>query len=224
MGKFLQEKAERTHKVHLNSGRYISAIESIVENPEWAFIYAPGAGSNIEDPFALSAAEKLAVHGIALIRFQFPFSERGSRSPDAEAVLLESWESIVNSFNDAAPRIVIGGRSLGGRIASSLIAKGQIVDALALFAYPLHPPGLPDRKRTDHFSTISIPTFFCSGTKDAFGSPAELESASSIITGSSLNLMEGADHGFRAGKLRAQAEVWDEAIGLFIAWLKQLSI
>jgi len=218
----LAEVLQITHNVPLSKGRYLTAVEAVVENPDWIFIYAPGAGSNISDPFAIHAVNKLADQRISIIRFQFPFSERGSKSPDSENVLLESWESVANSFNRTDQKIVIGGRSLGGRIASKLTANGYNVDALALFAYPLHAPASPDSLKTEHFDAISVPTFFCSGTKDAFGSPEQLKTASSIIKGSLLHLLDSADHGFRGGKKRTQVEVWDEAIESFCEWMKTL--
>ena len=104
---------------------------------------------------------------------------------------------------------------MGGRIASQVVAQGTAVEALALFAYPLHPPGSPDRRRDKHLPEISVPTLFCSGTRDSFGSPNELKQAASTVGRSRVHLLEGADHGFRILKSsgRTEEDVWEEAAG-----------
>ncbi|HET9476105.1 MAG TPA: alpha/beta family hydrolase, partial [Dehalococcoidia bacterium] len=111
----------------------------------WTFIYAPGAGSNIHDPFGAFAARELASGGITVIRFQFPYQEAAKRAPDRPQVLEEAWRAVIDAIRPGDGRLVIGGRSMGGRIASQVVAQGVEVDALALFAYPLHPPGKPEQ-------------------------------------------------------------------------------
>ena len=97
-----------------------------------------------------------------------------------------------------------------------------MADAVALFAYPLHAPGDPARARTEHLPSIGIPTFFCSGTRDAFGAPDELAAAAADVPDATLHLLEGADHGFAGGRARPRTEVWDEAIGALAGWLEGL--
>ena len=92
--------------------------------------------------------------------------------------------------------VAIGGRSMGGRIASAVVASGVEVDALALFAYPLHPPGRPDQTRDGHLAAIGVPTLFCSGTRDAFATPEELNAAAAKVSAARFHIMEGADHGY----------------------------
>ncbi len=110
---------------------------------------------------------------------------------------------------------------MGGRIASQVVAQGAPVDALALFAYPLHPSGDPSRRRDEHLSDIGVPTLFCSGTRDSFGSPAELEQAASRAGSSRLHLLDGADHGFNVLKRtgRSKQDVWREVVEVLVDWL-----
>ena len=104
---------------------------------------------------------------------------------------------------------------------SFLDAPGEAVHALALFAYPLHAPGRADSQRVEHLRSIGVPTLFCSGTRDAFGSPEELRGAAALVEDSALHLLEGADHGFATLKSsgRTREDVWREAVDAMLAWL-----
>ncbi len=199
----------------------VSVLQNAVEGAEWTFVYAPGAGSNLRDPFGRRLAERLPETGISLVRFQFPYQEAGSRRPDSPATLLATWRAVLESSRSDGTRISIGGRSLGGRIASVLASEGASVDALALFAYPLHPPGRPERLRTAHLPAIACPALFCSGTRDAFASPDELTATAALVPDARVHLLDGADHGFATLKSsgRSREDVWDEAAGVLVRWL-----
>jgi hypothetical protein len=110
---------------------------------------------------------------------------------------------------------------MGGRIASQVVARRAAADALVLFAYPLHPIGQPERLRDAHLPDIAIPTLFCSGTKDAFGTPEELRAAVLRTPKGRLHLMEGADHGFAGakGSGRTRREIWREALEAALAFV-----
>jgi predicted alpha/beta-hydrolase family hydrolase len=125
---------------------------------------------------------------------------------------------------EIAPRLVAAGRSMGGRIASQVVAQGVEVAALALFAYPLHPPGRPDATRDQHLATIAVPTLFVSGTRDAFGSADELGAVAAKMARARVNLLEGADHGFSVAKSTGstRTDVWDEAYRYLVAFLSGL--
>ena len=107
-------------------------------------VYAPGAGSNLNDPFGRYLAQHLAGAGISTVRFQFPYMEDRKRRPDPPRLLEETWREVIRIVRPSSGRLVIGGRSMGGRIASQVVAQGTKVDGLALFAYPLHPPSNPE--------------------------------------------------------------------------------
>jgi hypothetical protein len=189
--------------------------------PGWLFAYAPGAGAGLNDPFGAFASGALAAEGVATLRFQFPYAEEGRRTPDPPQLLEATWRAVVDVARPRAPRLVIGGRSMGGRIASQVVAQGTAVDALALLAYPLHPPGQPERTRDAHLSKIAVPTLFCSGTRDAFGTPDELKVAAARMPNAHLHLLEGADHGFAVPRAsgRTRTDVWNECIQAILRWL-----
>ena len=199
----------------------VSAMRTTAKAARWTFIYAPGAGSNIHDPFGTYAARELARSGVSTVRFQFPYMEAGRKSPDRPAILEATWRAVIEAVRSPKPRLVVGGRSMGGRIASIVVADGVTVDALALFAYPLHPPGKPEQMRVDHLTSIKTPTLFCSGTGDAFGSPGELKAASKKVRGARLHLLEGADHGFAVRKStgRTKDDVFAECVATMLMWL-----
>ncbi len=212
---------DTTLRIEIAGGAAVTALRTAARGARWTFVYAPGAGSNIHDPFGAYAARALAGQGVATVRFQFPYMEAGRRSPDRTPALEATWRAAINAARDSKTRIVVGGRSMGGRIASMVVADGVEVDALALFAYPLHPPGKPEQLRTDHLTSIKAPALFVSGTKDAFGAPDELRAASKIVKRSTLHLLEHADHGFAVSKSsgRTRDDVWAEAVAVFAAWI-----
>jgi uncharacterized protein len=200
----------------------VSAVRTAARGARWMFVYAPGAGSNIHDPFGAYAAQELANNGVAVVRFQFPYMDAGRRGPDRPAVLEATGRAVIDAARDGKTKLVVGGRSMGGRIASQVVAQGVVVDALALFAYPLHPPGKPDQTRDAHLGEITVPTLFCSGTSDAFGSPDELRAAATKVRRATLHLLDGADHGFAVRKSsgRMREDVWAEAVAAMVEWLE----
>jgi uncharacterized protein len=189
----------------------------------WTFVYAPGAGSALADPFGLHASRVLADAGVETVRFQFPYMEVGRRSPDRPDVLEATWRAVLDTVRRDAKRVVAGGRSMGGRIASQAAEDGG-VEALALFAYPLHPPGKVDQLRVEHLGKLRLPVLFCSGTRDAFAAPEELRAAARKVRGSTVHLLDGADHGFSVPKSsgRTREDVWEEAVGAMTSWLRSL--
>ena len=147
--------------------------------------------------------------------------EAGKRRPDPSRVLEETWQQVIHSVRPSATKLIIGGRSMGGRIASQVVAQGAQVEGLALFAYPLRPPSNPLKWRDEHLPDIHVPTLFCSGTRDAFGTPEELKAAASKAPDATVRLLECADHGFAVLKSsgRTREDVWTEAIDGLLAWL-----
>ena len=199
----------------------VSVLRNAVDDAAWTFVYAPGAGSNLQDPFGQRLAERLPDAGIALVRFQFPYQEARSRRPDRPSTLLATWRVVLESARTDGTRTAIGGRSLGGRIASVLASEDASVDALGLFAYPVHPPGKPEQSRTAHLPGIVCPALFCSGTRDHYATPDELAAAAALVPRASVHLLDGADHGFATLKSsgRSRDDVWDEAAGALVEWL-----
>ncbi len=208
------------------AGPVTSILTPAEAHPAWLFVYAPGAGSNVNDPFGAHAANVLPAAGISVLRFQFRYQELKRAGPDPNPLLERTWSAVLARGREVAggERLVAGGRSMGGRIASQVAAAGEQVDALALFAYPLHPPGRPDQRRDSHLPRISASALFCSGTRDAFASGDELAAAAAMVKGSRLHLLEGADHGFTVPKSsgRTRQDVWQEACDALQGFLKGL--
>ena len=146
----------------------------------------------------------LSALGVVVERMDFPYRKAGRRAPDRAPKLIAAVVEETEALRPRVARLALGGRSMGGRMCSMAVADGLEADALILVSYPLHPPGRPDRLRTEHFAAIEVPCLFVSGTRDAFGRPDELEAATAAIPGSvTHHWIEGADHGLR----RADAEV-----------------
>jgi len=168
------------------------------------------------------AAGALAANGIETWRFQFPYKEKGRSAPDAPALLQATWRAVVEAVESSGDGpVVIGGRSMGGRIASMVVASGEVaVAGLALLAYPLVPPGRATSDRAEHFPRIGVPVLFCSGTRDNFGTPEQLREAAALAPNATLHFLEGADHGFATlkGSGRSKDEVYGEAVGALLAF------
>lgn len=205
----------------------VSAVYSKPEEPraDLLFAYAPGAGSSLADPFGAYLADQLRQQGLASLRFQFPYMQAGRSLPDRNAVLEATWLAAIEAARELAGRVAVGGRSMGGRIASQVVAQGAEVAGLALFAYPLHPPGRPEQTRDWHLGSIMVPTLFCSGTRDSFASPAELEAAGAAVPTPTFHFIVGADHGFNVRKSSGitRGDVWHEACAILVSFLRSLT-
>ena len=132
----------------------------------------------------------------------FPYRVAGRRAPDSPPVLMAAVVAEAAALSAEAGvgpgQVFLGGRSMGGRICSMAVADGLPAAGLVLVSYPLHPPGRPERLRVEHFPRLRVPCLFVSGTKDAFGSPQELEQAVAAVPGPvTLYQVEGGDHGLR---------------------------
>lgn len=169
----------------------------------------PGAGSNADHPSLL--AIEAAVAPLPVIRHDFPYRRAGRRAPDRAPVLIAD---VVGAVPGAG--WVLGGRSMGGRICSMAVADGLAAAGLVLISYPLHPPGKPDRLRTEHLPRIEVPCLFVSGTRDAFGTPAELEAATATIPGEVTHVwVEGKGH-----DLKGSDQLIAESVVAFLADLR----
>jgi predicted alpha/beta-hydrolase family hydrolase len=219
--------AEQRFSVDVPGSSAISIIATTTEAlAGLTLIYAPGAGSNLNDPFGAFLASRLPEHGIGVWRFQFPYMEAHRGGPDRPPVLEAAWRTVLAEARErGARRIVAGGRSMGGRIASQVVAAGEDVTALALFAYPLHPPGRPTQRRDSHLPSISVPALFVSGTRDDFGTPAELSEAVALVPMGRLHVLDGADHGYKVLKAsgRSQQDVWEDALAAFLSFAGELA-
>lgn len=159
-------------------------------------LLTPGASATREQPALVALDEAVIALGVTVERMDFPYTQAGRRAPDRPPVLLEAVRA--GAARLAVDDLYVGGRSMGGRICSMAVADGLEAKGLVLVSYPLHPPGKPDKLRTEHFPRLTVPCLFVSGTKDTFGRPDELEAATAAIPGEVTHVwIEGGDHGLR---------------------------
>lgn len=183
-----------------------------------AVLLAHGAGADMHATTLTTVSAALAVAGIPSMRFQFPYRSAGRRAPDRAPVLAaairEASGVLARRTKLPLDRLVLGGRSMGGRIASTVVADAddpQPALGLVLLGYPLHPPGKPDQLRVEHLARIDVPVLFVSGTRDAFGTPAELRRAGRRVAGlTSFHWIESGDHGFKT--LKASGTSTEDAL------------
>lgn len=158
-------------------------------------ILAHGAGAGMDSTFMQEFAEGLAERGVRTIRFEFPYMVRrrnGVRSPpDRLAVLIQTWRDVVAEVGDQR-RTCIGGKSMGGRIAS-MVADDLRVAGLVCLGYPFHPPGQPEKLRTEHLARLRTPTLFVQGSRDTFGTEDEIAGYALSKSIRMLSLADG-DH------------------------------
>ena len=189
-------------------------IETAAIEPADAFAaiaIAHGAGLGMDHPFMAGFARRISELGVASMRFNFAYMQKGRRSPDPEAKLRATW---LAAFDEAREQfgdrpIFACGKSLGGRIASMCVADGMPATGLVFLGYPLHPPGKPERVRDDHLYRISVPMLFLEGTADPFAQPAILEGVLERLGDlAELRQVDRGDHSFNVrGEKRDPSDV-----------------
>lgn len=168
---------------------------------------AHGAGAPMDSPFMQAVAEGVAAKGYRVARFEFPYMAKRrddgrKRPPDRADVLLAAWRDVVGRLGPE--RLVIGGKSMGGRIAS-MIADGAAVCGLVCLGYPFHPPGNPQNLRVEHLSTMRTPTLILQGERDPFGTPPEV-SRYDLAPAIRVEWIADGDHSFKPRKSSGRTE------------------
>ena len=193
-------------------------------------ILAHGAGAPQTHPFMTAFARGLSSRGVRVVTFNFSYMERGRRVPDPGARLEACWRAVVAEVRkrqpDTGSRLFVGGKSMGGRIASQVVARdtrdgtSSGVDGLILLGYPLHPPGRPDKLRDAHLPSIDVPMLFVQGGRDAFGTPNELRPVLAGCSSAELFVVDGGDHSFRVRGKNAptEAEIHSTIQNAIIGW------
>jgi uncharacterized protein len=213
-------------QLHVEGVGSVSAL--LVQPPSAWLIYvlAHGAGAGMRHHFLQSVAEALAVHGIATLRYQFPYLEAGRKYPDNPDVLEATVQAACSHAGEIAPGLplIAGGKSLGGRMTSGAAAKRLLpqVRGLVFLGFPLHPPGDAGTRRADHLSRVDVPMLFLQGTRDAFARLDLLTPVCARLPQATLQLVDGGDHSFgvlkRSG--RTNAEVVEELCGEIDRWAR----
>lgn len=214
---------------HVHGAIAVSFVFNGPENADWLFVFAHGAGAGMETPFMDAVAQGMAEQGILVGRFEFPYmrkrrDEGSRRPPDRAPVLLDDFEHRVRQARADFPdkRIAIGGKSMGGRMASMI---GEKADAVIAFGYPFHPPGKPDRLRTGHLQSLSFPMLIVQGERDPFGARTETEGFD-LDAGIHWTWLEDGDHSFKPRKKSgfSEQEHWQKAVDAAVEFLASVSL
>jgi predicted alpha/beta-hydrolase family hydrolase len=195
-----------------------------------AVLLAHGAGSDMHHPFMCFFHQALAAQGLLSIKFNFLYKEQGRKAPDRAPKLEHAFRAVlqaVRQHDSLRPGpLFIGGKSMGGRIASHLAAQGEAVAGLMLLGYPLHPPKKHDRQRRDHLSQIACPMLFLQGTRDPLCELTLLEDALQPLQAPAhVHVIDGADHSFKVPKRsgRTAEKVLEEMLQVMVEWLHRVA-
>ena len=199
---------EWTVELGVGTATTVLAYEAETPSLDAALILAHGAGAGQRSPFMVAFASAIASHGIDTFTFNFPYTEQGRRVPDRRPVLEACYLAVIDAvrrrFASAARPLLIGGKSMGGRIATHVAAADAELRlaGLVLLGYPLHPPGKPDENRDAHLPAIRRPVLVVQGERDAFGTPAELDPAlATMKPDPTLYVVPGGDHSFKVARV-----------------------
>ena len=204
---------------------------------EATLVLGHGAGAGQTSPFMVSFAEGLAARGLDVITFNFLHTEQGRRAPDRGPRLEACYRAVVDAVRGRGAGterrpLLIGGKSMGGRIASQIAAAPEEnatetgpelgVAGLVLLGYPLHPPGRPERMRDAHLPRIQAPMLVVQGSRDSFGTPDELRAVLAPVPAARLHVVEGGDHSFNIRRKSAppREEIYATVMEEIVAWVR----
>jgi predicted alpha/beta-hydrolase family hydrolase len=225
-------KAAGTQKLDIVVGK-AGSVSALLDRPPKAracFVFAHGAGAGMTHPFMETVASGLGERGIATLRYQFPYMEKGSKRPDPPPIAQAAVRAAAAEAAKRCPGLplIAGGKSFGGRMTSQAQAIAPLdgVDGLAFFGFPLHPAGKPSSDRAKHLADVKIPMLFLQGTRDSL---AELKLLEPVLKSlgrlATLHRVEGADHSFHvpARSGRNDREVMNEILDAFAAWVGKIA-
>jgi predicted alpha/beta-hydrolase family hydrolase len=212
--------------IEIGSANSVSALLIRPPRARACFVFAHGAGAGMTHPFMEAFAVGLCERGVATLRYQFPYMEKGSKRPDPPAVAQATVRAAVAEAERHCGklRLIAGGKSFGGRMTSQAQANAPLkgVDGLAFVGFPLHPAGKPSTDRAGHLAEVHIPLLFLQGSRDNL---AELKLLEPVVKGlgpkASLHVVEAADHSFHvpARSGRNDREVMTEILDTFAGWI-----
>ena len=214
--------------IEIANGETVSAIIERPPDARAMLILAHGAGAGMRHPFMNQLAAALAKRGVATLRYQFPYMEAGRRGPDRAPLLEATVRAAVAEAARAAPDLALfaGGKSMGGRMTSQAQAAEPLagVRGLVLVGFPLHPPGAPATTRADHLARVRAPMLFLQGTRDELAGLDLLAPIVLAMPHAFLQVVDGADHGFRlpAAEARLRSAI-DELADVAAEWMTALS-
>ena len=202
------------------AGEAVSAIIYRVVTP--MLVLAHGAGTNQDHPLITTLAQRLADEGLGVATFNYPYTEAGRRAPDRAPKLLACHRAVAAAMRERSPGgIVLGGRSMGGRMSTMLAAEGEETLGVVCLAYPLHPSGRPERLRIEHLPAIPVPMLFFQGSRDALSRSDLFDLHIRSLPTATVVDMDGADHSFR-GTGWSPERVGDLVTSEYARWLAGL--
>ena len=219
-------------RVSRSVGTVSALVYSAATSPTDAtLILAHGAGAGQQSSFMVDFARAIAALGIDVVTFNFLYTEQKRRRPDRGPALEACYRAVVGTVRreveSAGRRLFIGGKSMGGRIATELLAgdRDLPVGGVVLLGYPLHPPGRPDERRDAHLAAVGRPMLFVQGSRDSFGTPAELSPVlASLSPPATLHVVNGGDHSFRQSRSTpaAQDALYADLQRVVAEWIQTL--
>ncbi len=207
-----------------------SEVEGLLDRPADAralLVLAHGAGASMRHVFLEQLTRRLTGQRVAVLRYAFPYTQRGARAPDKPPVLMATVRAAVAAASDLAPDLPLfaGGKSMGGRMTSQAMAEAPLpaVRGLVFVGFPLHPAGRPSTSRAAHLAKVSLPMLFLQGTRDTLADLALLRPVVRPLAQTTLHVVEDADHGFHVRKTSGStdAQVLDELAEVTAAWMDQ---
>ena len=164
----------------------------------------------------------LAAAGLRVMTFNYPYTERGSRSPDRAERLVECHRGAADFLRPTVELLFLGGRSMGGRMATYLVAEGDEAAGVVLYAYPLHPAGKPEKLRAAHFPDVKVPLLFFQGTRDALSRVELFDRHIATLANAQVEWLDGADHSFRGMGWSSESMV-ERLVAGTTKWIGQIS-
>lgn len=199
-------------------------------SPFAVLVLAHGAGAGQNSAWMVKAAQALSERGITVVTFDFPYMAAGRKVPDRAPVLEASWRAALAAAGADASGlpVFIGGKSMGGRIATHIAAQGvegvKGVGGIVLLGYPLHPPGAPEKRRDAHLPDIKEPVLFVQGANDPFGNEHEIAALLPVMQKGTLRVIATGDHSLKVkGGAKAQQPAFDDAMDTVAAWIRTIA-
>jgi len=191
-------------------------------DPRAVLVLGHGAGAGQQHPFMVALARGFSQRGIDVVTFDFPYMRERRRIPDRAPVLEQAFRDVVDVARQwsRAARLFIGGKSMGGRMATHLgAARLDGLGGIVVFGYPLHPPGKPEQLRISHLPDITAPVLIVQGERDAFGTPQEVRPVmDTMVAPVTMHIVHGGDHSLTVRGRRREA-VLDEVLDVATAWI-----
>jgi predicted alpha/beta-hydrolase family hydrolase len=210
----------------------VSAILIIPPNKKikTGVLTAHGAGNDMENELLVAFTDGLAAAGYPALRFNFPYKEKGLKAPDSQKKLEDTWTAVCRYFQENSTvnvnHIIAAGKSMGGRVASQLVAEKRLpVDGLIFLGYPLHPAGDQSKIRDAHLYRVELPMLFFAGTRDSLCNLAILQTVLNKLTAPwELEIIEGGDHSFHIPKSMkiTEQEIYERIVKTARQWIEKL--